>query len=331
MRAAAFSTPGLENLKLVEAETPRPGPGEVLIRVKYAGVNPLDYNVVAGAVKASPMPHIPGSEFAGVVEEAGPGVTGVSRGDPVVVYNRLYCGHCRQCLTGWTQMCEVTGGGIIGVVTQGGYAEYAVVPAKNAVATRADLKEAATLPIGALTAWNMAYRASISPGEKVAVVGATGNVGIYAVQFAKLLGGEVYAISRRKAKVESILKSAGADAVLTPDEAKSAAPFDVVLDPTGSASWELSFGVLGRGGRYVTAGALTGAEVRLDLRRLYGMQILVIGATGGRRADFNTVVRLLEAGRIKAFLHNVYPLADVRKALEELQSPERVGKVLIAP
>ncbi|WP_309544017.1 zinc-binding dehydrogenase [Pyrobaculum aerophilum] len=75
------------------------------------------------------------------------------------------------------------------------------------------------------------------------------------MQFAKLLGGEVYAISRRKAKVESILKSAGADAVLTPDEAKSAAPFDVVLDPTGSASWDLSFGVLGRGGRYVTAGA----------------------------------------------------------------------------
>ncbi len=104
-----------------------------------------------------------------------------------------------------------------------------------------------------------------------------------------------------------------------------------MLDPTGSASWDLSFGVLGRGGRYVTAGALTGAEVRLDLRRLYGMQISVIGATGGRRADFNTVVRLLEAGRIKAFLHNVYPLADVRKALEELRSPERVGKVLIAP
>ncbi|AET33308.1 alcohol dehydrogenase catalytic domain-containing protein [Pyrobaculum ferrireducens] len=330
MKAAVFSTPGLENLSIQDVEAPRPGPGEVLIKVRHAGANPLDYNVVTGAVKATPMPHIPGSEFAGVVEEVGPGVEGLQRGDAVVVYNRLYCGHCRHCLAGWTQMCESTGGALIGVATQGGYAEYAVVPARNVEKTRAELREAATLPIGGLTAWNMAYRAGISPGERVAVVGATGNVGVYAVQFAKLLGGEVYAVTRRKDMSAPVLKSIGADYVVTPDEAREAAPFDVVLDPTGAGNWELSYSLLGRMGRYVTAGALTGAEVKLDLRRLYGMQISVIGSTGGRRGDFKLVVRLLESGRIKAVIYKTYGLAEARRALEELRSGDRVGKVLVA-
>jgi len=326
MRAVVFHSPGLENLRLEDLPKPQPGPGEVLVRVKYVGVNPIDYAVVSGSYKASPMPHIPGCEFAGVVEEVGPGVSGPAPGTPVAVYNRLFCGACRQCLTGWTQLCEA--GGIIGVATQGGMAEYAVVPAKNVEPVRADLREAATLPIGALTAYNMALRASIAPGERVAVVGATGNVGTYAVQFAKIFGGEVYAVTRRKDVAAAALRQLGAE-VVTPDEARGLPPFDVVLDPTGAASWGLSMSLLGRGGRYVTAGALTGAEVSLDLRRVYGQQISVIGSTGGRWADFKTVVRLLEAGRIRAVIHAVHPLADAAKALAGLSSPARVGKNLL--
>jgi len=326
MKAVVLHNPGLENLRVEEFPNPKPGPGEVLIRVKYVGVNPLDYAVVSGSTKASPMPHVPGSEFAGVVEEVGPGVAEIAPGAPVTVYNRLFCGTCRHCLTGQTQLCEA--GGIIGVSTQGGMAEYAVVPAKNVERVNADLKDAATLPIGALTAYNMTLRASISPGEKVAVVGASGNVGTYAVQFAKMVGGEVYAVTRRREVVATALSQLGVD-VVTPEDARRLAPFDVVLDPTGAANWGLSTSLLGRGGRYVTAGALTGSEVSLDLRRLYGQQISVIGSTGGRRADFKTVVRLLEAGRIRAVIHAVYPLSDVAKALADLSSPSRVGKILL--
>lgn len=326
MKAVVFHNPGLENLRIEEIPNPKPGPGEVLIRVKYVGVNPLDYAVVSGSTKASPMPHVPGSEFAGVVEEVGAGVAGITPGAPVTVYNRLFCGSCRHCLTGWTQLCET--GGIIGVSTQGGMAEYAVVPAKNVERVNADLKDAATLPIGALTAYNMTLRASISPGEKVAVVGASGNVGTYAVQFAKMVGGEVYAVTRRREVVATALSQLGVD-VVTPEDARRLAPFDVVLDPTGAANWGLSTSLLGRGGRYVTAGALTGSEVSLDLRRLYGQQISVIGSTGGRRADFKTVIRLLEAGRIRAVIHAIYPLSDVAKALAGLSSPGRVGKILL--
>jgi NADPH:quinone reductase-like Zn-dependent oxidoreductase len=76
MRAVVFHSPGLENLRLEDLPKPQPGPGEVLVRVKYVGVNPIDHAVVSGSHKASPMPHIPGCEFAGVVEEVGPGVSG---------------------------------------------------------------------------------------------------------------------------------------------------------------------------------------------------------------------------------------------------------------
>lgn len=114
---------------------------------------------------------------------------------------------------------------------------------------------------------------------------ATGNVGVFAVQLAKLMGAYVVAITRRADEFATELKRLDADEVLTPQEASRASGFDVVVDPVGAGTWGLSSSVLDKGGRYVTAGALTGSEVGLDLRRLYGAQLSVLGEHRGRRAD----------------------------------------------
>ncbi|WP_243678548.1 alcohol dehydrogenase catalytic domain-containing protein [Vulcanisaeta distributa] len=145
-----------------------------------------------------------------MIEEVDSNVKGVNIGDEVVIYNRLFDGTCRYCLIGHEELC--VNGGLIGVVTNGGFAEYAVVPAINAIKVpkNVGLDEAATLPVGALTAWHMVFdRAGVKPGELVVIFGgATGNVGSYAVQFAKLAGATVIAVSRKASKVKDALMGA---------------------------------------------------------------------------------------------------------------------------
>lgn len=331
MRAVVMTAIGLDNLKVVEMPSPRPGRGEALVRVKYVGLNPIDYFVVSGSVKPPSIPHLPGAEFVGVVEDVGPDVGGLSPGDKVVVYNRVFCGHCRYCLEGETQLCA--SGGIIGVSYPGGMAQFAAVPAKNLVKTKAELLDVVGLPIGGLTAYNMLKRAGVKAGEAVAVVGSTGNVGLFAVQLAKALGAYVVAVTRKKSAAEPLLKSLGADAVATPSEApellKGLGGADVVADAVGSATWELSLSLLGRGGRYVTAGALTGSEAKLDLRRLYGAQLSVVGSTGGRRRDLDVLTAMAERGLVKTPIYKVFKLEGVREAFEAMLAPDRLGKVAL--
>ncbi len=339
MRAVVFETPGVDNLRIVDVETPRPGPNEVLIRVKYAGVNPVDYFTI-NRKDVKPIPHIPGSEFAGIVETVGSSVRSVDVGDEVVIYNRLFDGSCKYCLIGHEELC--VNSGLIGVVTQGGFAEYAVVPASNVIRIPkgVGLDEAATLPVGALTAWHMIFnRAGVSPGELVVVFGATGNVGSYAVQFAKLAGATVVAVSRRADKVKDVLMGLGADYVVTPDEAQSlinelsnGLGADLVIDAVGQATWNLSFKLVARYGRWVTAGALTGGDVTLNLPSLYSREIAVIGSTGGTRSELIKLLDLLSRRRIKAPIYSKMKLEKVREAFDAMfRGEDRVGKVLLMP
>ncbi|MGC9179360.1 MAG: alcohol dehydrogenase catalytic domain-containing protein [Vulcanisaeta sp.] len=338
MRAVVFDRPGMENVRIMDVEAPRPGPNEVLVRVKYAGVNPVDYFTINRGGK--PMPHIPGAEFAGVIEEVGSNVRGVSVGDEIVIYNRLFDGSCRYCLIGHEELC--VNGGLIGVVTNGGFAEYVVVPATNVIRIpkSVSLEEAATLPVGALTAWHMVFdRAGVKSGELVVVFGATGNVGSYAVQFTKLAGATVVAVSRKASKVRDALMGLGADYVVTPEEAQvlvnelsNGLGADLVVDAVGQATWNLSFQLVARYGRWVTAGALTGGDATLSLPSLYSREIAVIGSTGGTRAELIKLLDLLSKRRIKAPIYSKMSLDRVKEAFDAMfRSEDRVGKVLLTP
>ena len=121
MEAAVFERPGVVFLKSIDVEEPKITDHDVLIRVKVAGVNPIDYRAVSGAVEVNPLPHIPGAELSGVVEKIGNHVTNIKEGDRVIVYNRVFDGTCDLCLNQSEMLCR--NGGIIGVVTNGGFAE----------------------------------------------------------------------------------------------------------------------------------------------------------------------------------------------------------------
>ena len=154
MKAAIFEKQGLENISVQDVEVPKVGPGTVLVKVRMAGVNPIDFKAVASIPHVSPIPHIPGAEFAGEIEGVGSGVSGLAKGDRVTVYNRHFDGTCRMCRSGNQQLCVA--GYIIGVGSNGGFAEYAVVDAKNAFKIPDGLgwEMAASLPVSALTAYH---------------------------------------------------------------------------------------------------------------------------------------------------------------------------------
>ena len=130
MKAAVFEKAGIENLKIKhDVEQPNVPDHDVLIRVKMAGVNPIDHITVSGTREIKPLPHIPGAETSGVVEEVGQHVTSLKRGDRVIVHNKVFDGICDICMSGDDMLCR--NGGLIGVVTNGGFAEYMAVPEKN--------------------------------------------------------------------------------------------------------------------------------------------------------------------------------------------------------
>ncbi|MDT7894629.1 MAG: alcohol dehydrogenase catalytic domain-containing protein [Desulfurococcales archaeon] len=333
MKALVFDRNGLENLRLANVETPKPGPHDVLVRVRAASVNPVDYFTVVGIRNVKPIPHIPGVEFAGIVEAVGDHVVDLKPGDRVAIYSRVFDGSCEMCLSGQEMLCR--SGGIIGIVTNGGYAEYAVVPARNAfkIGDKIEWELAASLSVGALTAYHALRLAGVSPGELVVVVGASGNTGIFAVQLAKMIGARVVAISRKQ-----WLRELGADEVVDMDRAREAVErisggsmADVVVDPLGSETMSKSIGLLGVNGRIVTFGALTGDELRISVRELYSKQIRVIGSTGGTRREMLDLVKMANEGRLRIKIWRRYSLEQGVDALSNLFSKERDGKIMIIP
>lgn len=339
MKAVVFEQPGgTDRLRLMDVENPRPGAGEVLVRVSYCGVNPLDRLLLSGLFPGKPMPHILGSEVGGRVERLGSTVEGFEDGQAVVVYSRLFDGQCPACLRGHEQICH--NGGIIGVVTQGGWAEYMVVPAQNVVPLPEGLgvEAAAASAVSGLTAWHMVLnRGRLRAAENVAIFGATGGVGSFALQLGHLAGARVIAVTRHGDR-EAQLRELGADVVIVEGqgevaqrimEATNGAGADLVVDPLGQATWAWSFAPVARNGRWVTCGSLTGAEVGLNLASLYSREVELIGSTGGNRAELRELLRTAARRQLKVPVWRKFPLEGAAEALDSLDKEERLGKVLM--
>jgi len=328
MRAVVFERNDLNDLRLVELSRPKLGPHEVLIKVVESGVNPVDYYTVT-SIRVKPIPHIPGAEFAGIIEEVGEHVTGFEPGDRVVVYGRVFDGTCDLCLASMEHLCR--NGGIVGVVTNGGWAEYAVIPDRNLIKLPSDVNwdVAASLPVAALTSYHALRRAGLRPGETLVVFGASGNTGQFAVQLGKLMGARVIAVSGK-----GWVSELGADYVASlgnvrevVEKATGGRMADVVVDPLGERTWEASTSVLGRGGRWVTFGQLTGGEVKLRISQVYSSEAAIIGSTGGTRRELLELVNMMS--RLKVKVDRYFNLNEARDALMRLFSSERNGRIMI--
>lgn len=334
MKAAIFEKPGLENLKIIEdVQEPKINYQDVLIKVKVDGINPIDYLVASGSrTGINPIPHIPGAETAGIIEEVGNQVSNnLKKGDRVVVHNKVFDGTCDMCLYGLDMLCR--NGGLIGVVTNGGFAEYIAVPERNVfkIPDNLDWDMAASLPVTGLTPYHALNEASLKINEYLLVFGASGNTGMIAVQIGKRMGAKVIAVSKN----EWIKTHFGADYIINDynkvveqvKEITKGKMADVVLNSLGANTWDSSFNSIGINGRLVTFGGLTGGDVNLNVQSLYSKQIKLIGSHGGTRKELQELIDISKKLKVKVWKR--FKLEDLREALQALSAKERDGRILL--
>ena len=330
---------GPDKLNIEEVAEPELTATTAIVRVRAVALNHLDVWVRRGVPGHQfPLPLIAGAEASGTIDQLPAGVERWSVGDEVLVAPGVSCGQCIACLSGNDSLCPQYG--ILGESRDGGAAEKISVPLRNLLPKpkRLSFEEAAAVPLDFLTAWHMLVaRAAIRAGETVLVHAGGSGVGSAGVQVAKLWGATVFATAGSSEKAEKA-RSLGADEVINYREADFAREVrqltgkrgvDVVFEHVGADTFEGSMRSLARGGRLVTCGATTGAEVEINLRVVFFKQLSILGSTMGSLAELHEVLRHVEAGRLNPVVHQVLPLAEIAEGHRILESREAFGKVVL--
>ena len=344
---------GLETMRYRE-DLPLPviGGGEVLIRVAAAGINNTDINTRIGwySKKVSdatsgggavgfdevddddatwsgvPMafPRIQGADCCGHIVAVGDNVDAGRIGERVLVRNMLRSYVDYRPFECWT----------FGSECDGAFAQYAKAPARETFAVDCDWSDAelASIPCAYSTAENMLQRAYVD-AETVLITGASGGVGSAAVQLARRRGAEVIAVASqaKAAEVEALGASRvidrGADLVAE----LGGEGVDVVVDLVAGDGWPQLLDLLKRGGRYVTAGAIGGPLVELDVRTLYLKDLTLIGCTFQEDIVFENLVGYIERGEIRPVVAQTYPLEEIARAQEDFLAKKFTGKLVLIP
>jgi len=330
---------GPEVLIYEDAPQPRPGPTDVLVRVRAASINHIDLWVRGGLPRLRlAFPHILGADIAGVVAGAGERVSGISIGDEVVLAPGVSCGQCQACAEGDDTLCPSYS--VLGEHIPGGYAEYIVVPRVNVLPkpSRLSFVEAAAFPLAFLTAWNMLVtNARIRYGDRVLIWGAGSGVGSAAIQIARLFDARIIATAGAEWKMARA-RALGADEVVNHTQQNvyeevrrmtDRRGVAIVFDHVGAATWETSLKSLARGGRLVTCGATTGPEGRTDIRYIFGRRLSIHGTWLGTKREFHDVVRLVDAGRLRPVVHTVLPLPEAAEGHRMMDRREHFGKIVL--
>jgi len=340
MKAVLFREHGgPDALSYEDLPEPTIGPEDVRVRVKACALNHLDIWIRQGN-PAYPMtlPHVPGSDAAGIVEQVGGHVDSVTVGQRVFVSPGISCWKCDQCLAGRDNLCRSYG--LVGAKTHGSYAEYLKVPFRNVLPIPENLsfEQAAAFPLVSMTASHMLFAlAGLQHGETVLIMGAGSGVGSMAVQMAKLAGARVMATVGSDDKIPRAV-ILGADAVInhTKEKVSERAKLlteghgvDVVIEHIGPEVWDTCLDSLARGGRLITCGATTGGEVTLNLRFVFARQLTIKGAYMGTRAELVKASELMGQGRLTSVIDRTFPLHEARAAQELMLSRRFFGKILL--
>lgn len=322
---------GPEHTALAEMPQPSPRSSELLVRVRAAGLNPVDFKTRAGALKIIrnyPLPIVMGNELSGVVEAVGPGVTCFSKGDRVFAR--------------------------VDKDTLGAFAEYAVVPEDHAalMPTSLDFPSAAAVPLAALTALQaLRDELHVNAGDRVFIPGGAGGVGTFAIQLAKGLGAHVATTASPRG--EPLAKRLGADVVIDYTQERfeeKLSGYDCAFDLMGGDTLARLWSVLKPGGRVVSiAGIPEPMTARKDLGRGIGLaalfwiaslptrlsaarhglsyRFLFMHASG---ADLAYLASLIDAKKLEVVVDRIFPFAEAKQAMAYLETGHAKGKVVLA-
>jgi NADPH:quinone reductase-like Zn-dependent oxidoreductase len=341
MKAIVFHEQGgVDKLRYEEVPVPVIEPSEVLVKVKACAVNHLDLRARRDRPEVQPFPHILGSDIAGDVVEIGSKVYGITVGDRAVLSPCMPCGQCEDCRKGDENMCDFQA--ILGFQTNGGYAEYVKVPAKNVIQISSELAyhDAAAIPTAYLTAWHMLVtRAQIRPGEDVLILSAGSGVGSAGLQIAKLCGARVFATASTDQKLERA-RQMGADFTINYTqtdfgevvrEETGGRGVDIVFEHVGAVTWEGSVASLAKNGRLVTCGVTTGNMGQINIRQMYQKQLTIMGSALGTTSELRAIIRLAEQKKLSPIIDRVLPLQGAAEAHRILEARENFGKICLCP
>jgi alcohol dehydrogenase len=333
MKAAIFHQHGtLDNLRYEDYPDPRPGPSDVVLRVRAVALNGFDPMVLRGIPGLkTPLPMIPGADIAGEIIELGSAVAPDrwKIGDRVMVIPNQPDG----------MMGETKRGGASELVSVG---EAFLLRLPDEVS----FVKAACLPVAYGTALRMIEtRGKLQPGEKVLILGASGGVGTCCVQLAKSIGCEVIACASSDWKI-CRLKELGADHLIDTSKQNYVAEIhrlygkprtrggggvDVVINYTGGNSWAECFRTLKLNGRLLTCGATAGYDPRTDIRYIWSFEFNIIGSNGWTDDDLGELLRRVVDGRVNPIVHCERPLAEIKEPFRQLMQREVFGKAVLLP
>lgn len=326
---------GLDHLSIEERPEPKPGPGQVLLRMRAASLNFRDIRMLEGLYNPrQALPLVPASDGVGEVVELGEGVERVATGERV----------CPMFAQGW-----IAGGPrrerirrTLGGPLDGTLAEYMVVDAESVVRAPGHMsdEQAACLPCAGVTAWSaLVTTGSVKPGDVVLTEG-TGGVSIFALQIAKLLGARVIATSSSDTKLERA-KELGASEVINYKKdrewGKTARGFTVgargvdhVVEVGGGATLPQALKAIAPGGRISIIGVLSGVATDLSLLPILMNGIRLQGVFVGHRDAFEALAQACEVNQLDPVIEHVYPLEEARDAFEHMKSSGQFGKICVS-
>jgi NADPH:quinone reductase-like Zn-dependent oxidoreductase len=332
MRVFEIQQFGIENLKLVERDKPKPGPHEVLVRLSAASLNYRDLMVAEGQYNPRlALPMVPLSDGVGIVESACSHVTRVKIGDRVAgafMQTWIDGGPDRE------KAASALGGSIDGVLS-----EFRIFNEQGLVKVPAHLsdEEAATLPCTGVTAWHALFEAETAKAGDTVLIQGTGGVAMFALQFAKAAGLRPIVISSSDQKLERARQLGAAEGINyseEPDWGRAVAKLvpggvDYVIELGGAKTVPHSLNAVRMGGMIAMIGALSGAEASVSPVPILMRSIRVQGIYVGSRVMFERMNRALVLHKIKPIVDRVFPWLDVKAAMKYMQEQKHVGKVCL--
>ena len=326
-------------MKLEEIETPRIGEDEILLQVKACGICRTDLKIYRGEIPPPIviLPHIPGHEVAGEVVAVGEKVSWIKKGDLGVLYIYVACHRCDWCLTGQENLCPNLKR--IGFELPGGYAQYVRAPSYSfcSFSRKLRFEEMAILTDAVAVSYRaVKVLADARAGQNILLVGI-GGLGIHGVQIAKLCGANVLAADR-KPNALALAKQFGADFLIE----AGGNPLDQIKEITGgkgvdavvefvsskeTMAWSLPS--LKKGGTLVIVGYVPGHPVPIDTMAMHYNEWILKGARLSTKAELLQVIKLIEGGKLKPVISQMFPFEKANEALEALQGESTVGRLVL--
>ncbi len=340
MKAMIFDKFGPPSvLRATTVERPEPGPFDALIKIAAAGVCYHDVLSRAGKIPRDKPSKILGHEISGEIVAVGDRVAPARVGERVVIYQRLFCGHCRYCLGGRHDLCPNST--VLGEQGGGGYAEFSCVPAVNAIRIPDGLDfpaaALAVCPIGTSVRAALGV-AQLGPGDTVLITGAGGGLGLHQIQVAKSVRARVLAVTSAKSKVD-VIRSAGADEVIVSPDMKFSADVwrltgkqgvQAVLENVVTGTFGESLRSTARNAVVVVLGNIGAKPVDMDPGLVIVRRIRIAGSGNATFADVERSLHLLATGAVKPFIGKRLPFPRVSEGHAMMEDRETVGRVVLS-